>query len=121
MSAAHGQGKTDERSADQEQRTRFGHWSSRQRFAAGNVCLDRNGDLYRNARGRNLECSSEGRRWLQLGEARTKKRANNETVGDEVHGRPQMMRSRGVGGSEPRGRDERPAGYPPTLFPQASG
>ena len=25
------------------------------------------------------------------------------------------------GGSEPRGRDEWPAGYPPTLFPQASG
>jgi len=79
MSAAHRQGETDERSADQEQGTRLGHGSRGQRFAFGVSGL--------RARNRTqCECRSDSGRWLQLGEAWTEKEANNETVGDEVHG-----------------------------------
>jgi len=114
MSASHGQGETDECGTHQEQGTGLGHWPNRQWFTVG-------GRTGRNNRGRSHceRCGHRGRR-LQLGEARTKKKANDEGVCCEVHGRPQRMQNKG----EWRfgtARATRPASYLPTLIPQGEG
>ena len=116
MDASHGHGQTDERCADEEQGTRLGNRSSRKRLDVSRGCLDRNA---RN--GTHCECGSDSGGGLQLGEARTKNEASNETVGDEVHGRPQEMRIQGVGGSEPRERDECSQTTPLRFFHKAAG